>query len=206
MADITVQSFIDTFMAAANVAAARTALGLGSMAVQEANSVLISGGTISGMTAVSGTQVFATTHNHVNSQTYLFDSSFVPPGGLYLRSTGYVNWAPDSNAVQNGDTTLSRGGVATLNLGILHATTPTNQTFKAHNVTTGTGAALTLAGGTGSVAGGAVILATSATTGAPAPVLTVKASGIVNIANLPTSSAGLATGDLYTSAGALMVA
>ena len=44
----------------------------------------------------------------------------------------------------------------TLQLGETHATTATNQTLKAHNVTTGTGADLVLSGGTGSVAGGKV--------------------------------------------------
>ena len=57
------------------------------------------------------------------------------------------------------DVKLGRGGAAaTLQIGVDHATTPTEQTFKAHNVTTGTGAALKLCGGTGSVGKGAVII------------------------------------------------
>lgn len=76
-----------------------------------------------------------------------------------------------------------RGGAAHIKMGALHATTPTNQTFSAHNVTTGTGAALTLAGGTGSVAGGVLNLATSATTGAPTTHIQIKASGVVNFAS-----------------------
>jgi len=68
-------------------------------------------------------------------------------------------------------------------MGALHATTATDQTFSAHNVTTGTGASLTLAGGTGSVAGGVLNLATSATTGAPTTHIQIKASGVVNFAS-----------------------
>lgn len=63
-----------------------------------------------------------------------------------------------------------------LQLGANHATTPTDQTIKAHNVTTGTGASLVLAGGTGSVAGGTVKLAASTTTGAPSTLIEVKPS------------------------------
>ena len=60
------------------------------------------------------------------------------------------------------DVKLGRGGAAaTLQIGVDHATTPTEQTLKAHNVTTGTGAALKLCGGTGSVGEGAVIIGDS---------------------------------------------
>jgi hypothetical protein len=45
-----------------------------------------------------------------------------------------------------------------LQLGTLHATTPTAQTIRAHGVTTGTGASLTLQGGSGSVVRGNVVL------------------------------------------------
>jgi hypothetical protein len=47
---------------------------------------------------------------------------------------------------------------ATLQLGLDHATTATAQRIQAHGVTTGTGASLTLGGGSGSVAKGDVIL------------------------------------------------
>lgn len=57
------------------------------------------------------------------------------------------------------DVKLGRGGAAaTLQLGANHATTPTAQTLKAHNVTTGTGADLVLTGGAGSANGGMVKL------------------------------------------------
>jgi hypothetical protein len=60
------------------------------------------------------------------------------------------------------DCTLFPVTAATLQMGLLHATTPTGQTLKAHDVTTGTGASLTLKGGDGSVANGEVILGSGA--------------------------------------------
>ena len=54
MADATVQNFIDEFMTAANEAAARTALGLGSAAVADLDNMAVTGGTVDG-TAIGGT-------------------------------------------------------------------------------------------------------------------------------------------------------
>jgi len=99
-------------------------------------------------------------------------------GFTSTNSTG--NYPTGSNVV---DAHFARAAAASIKMGSLHATTATDQTFSAHNVTTGTGAALTLAGGTGSVAGGALKLATSATTGAPVTHVEVKASGVVNFAS-----------------------
>jgi hypothetical protein len=53
---------------------------------------------------------------------------------------------------------LSATGAGVLQLGVDHATTPTAQRIQAHGVTTGTGASLTLGGGSGDVAKGNVIL------------------------------------------------
>lgn len=106
----------------------------------------------------------------------------------------------------NSDTYLSRDSANVFRFGVDHATTPTTQTLKAHNVTTGTGADLILSNGKGSVSGGAVKIAVSATNGASVVAFTVKASGVVNIANLPTSSAGLSTGDIWNNSGVLNVA
>jgi hypothetical protein len=50
------------------------------------------------------------------------------------------------------------GGANILQIGTNHATTPTLQTLKAHDVTTGTGAGLLLSGGTGDAGKGAVTL------------------------------------------------
>ena len=56
----------------------------------------------------------------------------------------------------SADLRLFRKAAASLQMGLDHATSATNQTLKAHNVTTGTGADLILSGGTGSVASGKV--------------------------------------------------
>lgn len=111
-----------------------------------------------------------------------FDFTAVPSSA----ALGFSPNAPSSNvptSVSSMDAFFARSAAAHIKMGSLHATTATNQTFSAHNVTTGTGAALTLAGGTGSVAGGALKLATSATTGAPVTHVEVKASGVVNFAS-----------------------
>ena len=70
--------------------------------------------------------------------------------------TGEFRIASDAggtNAVR-----LFNASASSLQIGVNHATTPTEQTLKAHNVTTGIGAALKLCGGTGSVGKGAVII------------------------------------------------
>lgn len=99
------------------------------------------------------------------------------------------------------DLYLERDAAAVLQIGHDHATTATAQTIKAHDVTTGTGADICIANGKGSTSGGAVKLAVSATNGAPTVVITVKANGVVNIANAPTSASGLVTGDLWNNSG-----
>ena len=88
-----------------------------------------------------------------------------------LSSTGAGSFQIDSgggNAV-----ILTAKTTATLQLGVDHATTATTQTIKAHNVTTGLGANLVLAGGTGSVFGGSVKIAASTTTLAPNTLIEV---------------------------------
>lgn len=59
------------------------------------------------------------------------------------------------------DVPITRGGIASLQLGLNHATTPTAQTIKAHDVTTGVGAALNLKGGQGSAGSGPVNIQTN---------------------------------------------
>lgn len=70
-----------------------------------------------------------------------------------------------ANVTFNNDTFINRAAAASIQLGANNATTATNQTIKAHNVTTGTGADLILAGGTGSVANGNVRFGTHAALG-----------------------------------------
>lgn len=71
----------------------------------------------------------------------------------YLRLNG-----PVLRMGASDDLVLGRFAAAGLQLGTDHASSATNQTIKAHNVTTGSGANLTLCGGTGSVNGGMVKL------------------------------------------------
>lgn len=93
---------------------------------------------------------------------------------LYLRTNGLCLLMGASDDVR-----IERAAAATLQLGSNHATTPTAQTIKAHNVTTGTGASLILCGGTGSVAGGSVKLAAPSTTGAGVVAVEVGAGGLL---------------------------
>ena len=58
---------------------------------------------------------------------------------------------------------ISRTAAFTYQFGLNTASTPNAQTIKAHDVTTGTGANLTLSGGTGSSASGGVIIGTNGT-------------------------------------------
>lgn len=113
---------------------------------------------------------------------YWFDGTNLNTSGTGLQVTGgnilgtfaylRTNTGGSLSFGASDDVKLGRGGAAaSLQLGVDHATTATNQTIKAHNVTTGTGANLVLAGGTGSVAGGAAILAASDTTGAPVSIV-----------------------------------
>lgn len=125
--------------------------------------------------------------------------------GVNIKSTGAYSFASGANNLYSDrDLILSRDEAASLQLGEDHATTATNQTIKAHDVTTGTGAALNLQGGNGSTAGGAVTLSTSATT-TPVVRVTIKASGVINFASLPTSSAGLSSGDLWNNSGVINI-
>ena len=85
--------------------------------------------------------------------------------GLIMTSSRAIGWSgssPDGTyALQ-----LQYAAAASLQLGANHATTATNQTIKAHNVTTGTGADLCLKGGTGSVANGVVYFGVRSAIGA----------------------------------------
>lgn len=88
-----------------------------------------------------------------NGAAFVMNSSYGVMPVLYLRTNGLCLLLGASDDVR-----IERAAAASLQLGSNHATTPTDQTLKAHNVTTGTGAALWLCGGTGSVSKGAVII------------------------------------------------
>lgn len=99
--------------------------------------------------------------------------------GLALGSARKVSWSSTVNYYDSKDVVLCRAAAATLQLGDNHATTATNQTIKAHNVTTGTGADLILQGGTGSVANGYVRFGTRSAIGAETVTgyITIKDEG-----------------------------
>lgn len=88
-----------------------------------------------------------------NGAALIMNSSYGVMPSLYLRTNGLCLRMGASDDVR-----LERAAAASLQLGSNHATTPTDQILKAHNVTTGVGAALKLCGGTGSVGYGAVII------------------------------------------------
>lgn len=125
----------------------------------DATKLPLTGGTLSGnlylssisqgFTFTSSAQIIVTS----NSQPL---ASFDGGGAVCVNfgSTG-IGFG-SSTAYNNVDLRVIRAAAASLQLGANHATTATNQTIKAHNVTTGTGADLCLKGGTGSVANGVV--------------------------------------------------
>ncbi len=87
----------------------------------------------------------------------IFGASLTVQTGINLAGGNVTILNPANGINWNNDTFLLRGGAANvLELGLDHATTPTAQTLKAHDVTTGIGADLILSGGTGSVADGEV--------------------------------------------------
>lgn len=91
---------------------------------------------------------------------YTSGTSINVNGGNIIGSYAYlrVDGGGGLSLGTSDDLKLGRAAAASLQLGADHATTPTDQTIKAHNVTTGTGAALKLCGGTGSAGKGAVII------------------------------------------------
>jgi hypothetical protein len=80
------------------------------------------------------------------------------PGSFQVGANHSISWATTANVgnISSFRTRLLSPSSDTIQLGANHATTAANQTIKAHNVTTGTGADLCLKGGTGSVANGVV--------------------------------------------------
>jgi len=121
--------------------------------------------------------------------------------GVSIFSTGEIRFTP-GDASLSADSFISREAAGSFQLGQDHATTPTTQTISAHDVTTGTGAALDIRGGNGSVAGGAVTISTSPTT-TPTERVRVSATGEVFL-NLPTSAG--TTGSLWNDGGTVKVA
>jgi hypothetical protein len=116
--------------------------------------------------------------------------------GILCGSSGYIGF---SNAAASSptlnDAFFRRSAAASIQMGTDHATTATNQTFKAHNVTNGTAAKLTISGGNAATGtGGAVEIKGGTGT---------AASGLVLIKDIPTSNPG--AGYLWNDAGTLKI-
>jgi hypothetical protein len=76
---------------------------------------------------------------------------------IQAASSTLLQWTNITDATTGTpDTFIGRESAAVVQMGMDHPTTPTAQTFKAHDVTTGIGADLILSGGTGSTADGEV--------------------------------------------------
>ena len=210
MPDLTCSSAVDVFMQAADKAAMRAALDLGSSNSPTFAGLTLSAGTLTASTPfafsqtwnnsgvtfdgltfdvtntasgassllanfrVGGSSIFRLARNGSvqiagtsSFETYsAFGSTrswLVFDGGgsnvaMMFGSNGSINFNTSSEAGSAGLNLRYGGSVGVLQLGTLHATTPTAQTIRAHGVTTGTGASLTLQGGSGSVARGNVVL------------------------------------------------
>jgi hypothetical protein len=113
-----------------------------------------------------GTPTLVTVNQEAAAASFLSISGTNRPifAATALLLTGFGS-APSGTGASGG-ILLSMLNANELTLGYTHATTATNQTIKAHNVTTGTGADLILAGGTGSVASGSVRFGTHSAIGA----------------------------------------
>jgi hypothetical protein len=193
----------------ANNKLANSSITINGNAVSLGGSVTISGGATLAGNAFTGLQQFTGT-DHAglrlnNLTTVQRDALASPAAGMVIWNStdgrmqlhngsawtsGMVRLAGDTMTGSLGlpnSVTINGVAAGTLQLGVDHASSATAQVLKAHNVTTGTGASLTLAGGTGSTAGGSVSLATSATTAAPVARVTALASGDVT---LGSTSAG----------------
>lgn len=127
----------------------------------------------------------------LNNTLYTVASDVGDSSGV-LRSRDYNETTTHFVVANDGDAVA-----ATVQFGLDHATTATNQLIKAHDVTTGTGASMTIAGGKGSAAGGAVILATSASNGAPSAKVEARASGSVAIGAQSALATNAGDGFLY---------
>lgn len=88
------------------------------------------------------------------------------------------------------------GAAAAIQMGANHATTATDQTFKAHDVTNGTAGKMTIAGGNATTSGTGGGVEIKGGTGA-------TASGLVLIKDIPTSNPG--AGYLWNNAGTLEI-
>lgn len=121
MPDLTVSSFVDTFMQAANAAAARSALSLGTIATQAASAVAITGGTIAGVTSFesSATNFNVDTYGNLLAKYFKLNNSGSNQTSLSLATvSGAVPSTPSSFAevlrLAGGALYLSPAGTGTV--------------------------------------------------------------------------------------------
>jgi hypothetical protein len=153
-----------------------------------------------------------------NNSMYLFTQGemavLLNQVGMQLNSGIWLSWG--AGAAASGQQTFLSGAqaAATLQIGKASAT-PIDQTFKGPN-----GSGTNIAGGdiriapgqsTGNATPATVVLQGTAagSSGSTAQtlvdVLTVVREGVIRITNIPTSSAGLATGDIWSNGGVLTI-
>jgi hypothetical protein len=212
---------------AANAAAQVTALGvlpLTGGSLTGAVSVPIAAGATIANTRANGV-MFGASPAAANEGISAFNSrllfyaqgeNIIYAGTTEFRFGGavYLEWGT-TGATSSARTLLSGGlADATLQMGKASAT-PIDQTFKGPN-----GSGTNIAGGdmriapgqsTGNATPATVVLQGTAagSSGSTAQtlvdVLTVVREGVIRITNIPTSSAGLSTGDIYSNLGILTI-
>jgi len=111
-----------------------------------------------GSVQIAGTSSFETYSAFGSTRSWLVFDGGGSNVSMQFGSNGSINFNTASDAGAAGLNLRYGGSVGVLQLGTLHATTATAQTIRAHGVTTGTGASLTLQGGSGSSARGNVVL------------------------------------------------
>jgi hypothetical protein len=111
-----------------------------------------------GSVQIAGTSSFETYSAFGSTRSWLVFDGGGSNVSMQFGSNGSINFNTASDAGSAGLNLRYGGSVGVLQLGTLHATTPTAQTIRAHGVNTGTGASLTLQGGSGSSARGNVVL------------------------------------------------
>jgi hypothetical protein len=100
---------------------------------------------------------FFTSQCGIGNSAVLSSAGFAGFGGGLFLSSGTGIRANGAATFLNPDTFFERAAAATWQLGQTHATTATAQRIQAHGVTTGTGANLTLGGGSGDTKGDVIL-------------------------------------------------
>jgi hypothetical protein len=135
--------------------------------------------------------------------------------GAVVASNGYYAFGGDIFANSSTDLMIRRRAAAWLGLGTA-AASPVEQTFSGcdGSGTNITGGILNISAGRGTGTGISGVLnfrshaaaASGSTVNAtPVNVLSIIRPGVIRITNIPTSSGGLSTGDVYSNAGVLTI-